>query len=396
MKRQAAGVDLSRLRRMNALSALHAVRAAGMPLTLTELATRTGLSRASVEDLAAELLTQGWIADVPPAAGTVGRPARRVRFRSEVGYVAGLDVGLHHVRAAVSDLSGNVLAATHTAVQPETPREERLAALDHVLAECMHTAGIDATSLWAIGAGTTGVVDPAGTVTLSNLAAGWTGVDLAGHLRTHCQGPVGVENDSRVAALAEHRKGAAQDISDAVYVHAGLQVSGALIIGGRIHRGFGGAAAEIGLLPMAAWESAPDHLTRSPAVPDGAAPQDAAGLVLAAARRGDTQAILSVDRFSSDLAAGTATMVATLDPEIVVLGGGLARSADILLPRLEAGLRSMCVRVPELRPSPLGDECVALGAVHLALDRVDQTLFETDGELRSPAVPAVAGHKATT
>ncbi|NEE01400.1 ROK family transcriptional regulator [Phytoactinopolyspora halotolerans] len=387
MKRPSTGADLNRLRRMNALSALNAVRTAGMPLTLSALAQRTGLSRASAEDLAGELFEQGWVVDVPPAAGTVGRPARRLRFRAEAGHVVGLDVGLHKVLAVVADLAGGVLGSARVGVQPETGRADRLSAADAAVRRALEDAGIGVEQLWSVGAGTTGVVDEDGTVVLSTLAAEWTGAPLGRHLGNVCAGPVAVDNDSRLAALAEHRRGAAIGVDDVVYVHAGLQVSGALIIGGRLHRGFSGAAAEIGSLPVAAWSTATRHLTECPAVPDETPVEEAAAAVLAAARRGDAEAILAVDRFSSDLSVGAATMVATLDPEVVVLGGGVARSADVLLPRLESELASMCVRVPELRPSPLGDECVALGAVHLALDRVDAALFGPQGELRPPGVP---------
>jgi predicted NBD/HSP70 family sugar kinase len=79
--------------------------------------------------------------------------------------------------------------------------------------------------------------------------------------------------------------------------------------------------------------------------------------------------------------------VLTLDPELVVLGGGFSRSADVLLPALNRALEPHCLRVPDIRPSALGEECVALGAACLALDHVDEQFFSPDGSISRPAAP---------
>ncbi|KRV48169.1 hypothetical protein AQ490_26265 [Wenjunlia vitaminophila] len=372
-ERQATGGDLAMLRRQNAFGVLQALRASAEPVTLTELASRAGLSRASAEDLAAELTEQGWAVEVPPAPGSVGRPARRYRFRAECGYVLGLDIGAYRVLAALADLGGNVVATARRPVLPETTRDRRLEAVDEVVTDCLTDAGVEAPQVWTTAAGTTGVVGAHGEVTLSGAATDWTGVPLADHLGDRCAGAVLVDNDTRLAALAERRLGAAREAQHSVYVHAGLHTSAALIIGGQVHRGHGGAAGEIGVLPITPWATAADRLARCGAVPAGVPYREAAAHVLGAARAGDAAALSAVDRYASDLALGLATMVATIDPELVVLGGGLAHSADVLLPRLRDRLGPLCVRTPDLRASPLGDDRVALGAIRWAIDHVETT-----------------------
>jgi predicted NBD/HSP70 family sugar kinase len=109
--------------------------------------------------------------------------------------------------------------------------------------------------------------------------------------------------------------------------------------------------------------------------PDGVPKGDAARYTFEAARSGDPVALAAVDTYVGHLALGASTMVMTLDPELVVLGGGFSRAADVLLPRLRRRLEEVCLRMPELRGSTLGEECVALGAVGRALDRLDQELF---------------------
>jgi predicted NBD/HSP70 family sugar kinase len=155
---------------------------------------------------------------------------------------------------------------------------------------------------------------------------------------------------------------------DFVYLLAGLRTGLGLVIGGRLHRGFGGAAGEIGALPAAGWIRAQEHLRRD----DGEA-----GDVFAAARAGDRSALAAVRRYVRDLSVGTAALVLTLDPQMVVLGGGFSRSADVLLDLLRRELDKQCIRTPEVLASQLGDEAVALGAVRLALDDAELRLFGT-------------------
>jgi predicted transcriptional regulator len=102
------GGDLARLRQLNALSTIGVLRGAPS-LTLTQLARRTGLSRPAAEDVVQELTGQGWVDEVAPVQGAMGRPARRYRFRAEAGHVVGIDVGAHKVLAIVADLDGSVV-----------------------------------------------------------------------------------------------------------------------------------------------------------------------------------------------------------------------------------------------------------------------------------------------
>ena len=90
-------------------------------------------------------------------------------------------------------------------------------------------------------------------------------------------------------------------------------------------------------------------------------------------------------RYTKDLAVGTAALVLTLDPQVVVIGGGFSRSADLISDVLQRELERLCLRVPEIRASTLGDESVALGALRLALDEVDDRLFGTG--LSAPVAP---------
>ncbi len=371
MNDEPSGGDLSRLRRLNALGVLRVLRDE-QPLTLTELAKRTGLSRASTEDVARELLARGWVSEVPPAAGTVGRPARRYRFRADAGRILGVDVGGHKILATVTDLEGVVLRQTRVTVSPRIGRRERLATLDDCVTRTLAAAGVTPDQVWSTGVATTGLVDGAGKVMLSDSLPEWTGVDLAEHLRRLVPGPVRVENDCKLAALAESWRGVARHARNVVFLLAGLRTGAGLIIDGKLHRGFSNAAGEIGALPAAGWLRAPQHLH------DWLGAGDDVERVFLAARDGDRAAIRAVRGYVRDIAVGASALVLTLDPEVVVIGGGFSRSADVLVAPLRRELDRWCLRTPEIRVSEFGDEGVALGAVRLALEQVEATQYDGD------------------
>jgi predicted NBD/HSP70 family sugar kinase len=384
MPDQPAGGDLSTLRHHNALAVIQVLRG-GSPLTLTEVSRLTGLSRPSTEDVVRDLLGQGWVQELGPVAGSMGRPARRYRFCAEAGHVLGVDIGGHKVLAALTDLEGTVVSTARRSVSAEAGRVERLAVVDMVIEQCLRDAGVSREDVWSAGVATTGLIDAAGRVLLSVALPEWTGVDLAGHVGRHVSGPVLVDNDSKLAALAESWRGVARHSRDVVYLLAGLRTGVGLIIDGKLHRGFANAAGEIGALPQVGWIRAQEHLRRWPDLPEGADPDDAAGQVFSAAREGDRRAAGVVRRYVKDVALGAAALVLTLDPELVVLGGGFSRSADVLLEPFRKELDKLCIRTPEVLTSALGDESVALGGVKLALDRLEVHVFDPQGGLAAPS-----------
>lgn len=382
MTKDLGGGDLSRLRQLNALAVIRTLRG-DSARTLTEIAKRTGLSRASTADVVRELLDRGWVAEVAPAAGTVGRPARLYRFRADAGRVIGVDIGGHKVLALVADLDGSVRHSSKVTVTPAMGRMERLAAVDRAIVSALAGAGLDPGEVWVTGVATTGLVDGTGRVMLSEALPEWTGVDVASHVGRLVAGPVLVENDSKLAALAESWCGVARYAKDVVFLLAGLRTGTGLIIDGKLHRGFGNAAGEIGALPAAGWIRALEHLKSPPGEPPPADPDAAVEGVFLAARGGDRKAAAAVRRYVRDIAVGASALVLTLDPELVVVGGGFSRSADLILEPLRRELDRWCIRTPEVRVSDLGDEGVALGAVRLALDHVDRELHD-GGALTTP------------
>lgn len=353
----AAG-DQTLLRRLNASAVLTALRDRH-PQTVRELATRIGLSRPTVEAAIAELLAGGWVDELAPEGGGMGRPARRYRFRAAARFVFGIDIGAHKVLGMLSDLEGRVVASRRVTVDPDDGARRRLTAARTVANRCLTAASVAPASVCAAGIGTPGVVDATGTVTITDVLPEWIGLPIAREIGRFLSCPVLVENDATLAALAERWRGAAPDVDDVVYILAGQRVGAGILIRGKPHRGYHGAAGEIAYAGFLGVNSV--------------IPLDET--VLAAAAGGEPRAVATVDDFTLQLATYVAALVLALDPELVVIGGGLSRSSDLLLPGLESALAGLCLVPPRLAASTMGDESVAIGALRLALDHAHRHLM---------------------
>ncbi|WP_414940651.1 ROK family protein [Amycolatopsis sp. cmx-11-51] len=362
-----SGGDPSLLRRLNAIAVLRALYAAE-ELTLTELVKASEVSRPTVEEIATDLGEQGLIEEVslsPDAPRPVGRPAKRYRFRPEAGHVAGLEIGPHKALCLVADLRGDVVGRARADLTPAMAAPDRLGVAHRVLGAAVE--GLP--NVRVLGVGTTGVVS-GGKVVRGERLPGWTGLDLPAEFGGGC--PVLAGNDTKLATLAEHWRGVAHGVDDVVYVRAGRTVSLGLLLDGNLHAGHNGAAGEIGALRQVGWYTALDRFL---AFGDGSGSAEATRRIFEALRDGDPEAEAIVAAFVTDLCVGVAATVLTVDPQLVVIGGGLAQAGDLLTAPLRTELARLCLFPVRVETSMLGDDSVALGAVRLALSRVERELF---------------------
>ena len=404
------------LRQINSAHVVATLRGAG-PLSLSDLATRTGLSRPTVGQVVDQLQASGLLAWVEPGqaqragqdgpdqrSGRSGRPARLVRFRSEAAYVVGIDIGRHKALVTVADLAGSIVARHREDASGASTSADLLAVLRTAARGALATAGIRRTDVASVAAGTPGLVDwPRGAVTLAPGLPGWK-IELARELRRSFRCPVQVENDANLAALAERRHGLARDAHTLVFIYWGERVGAGVLIGDRLHRGAANAAGEIGFLALdPGTTAAPDQFGRGPfermvgaeaivevgrsaaarhgGVLAGLDGTDTRGAeaVFAAAAQGDVAAVEAVHTIARRFARGLAPVLLVLDPDLVVIGAGVSRAGSALLAAIEDSVGPLTLVPPRLELSRLGDEAVALGAVELALADAETRLLPAPG-----------------
>jgi glucokinase len=309
----------------------------------------------------------------------------------------GVDLGGTKLLAAAVDADGSVLAEARLDTPDDGPAiaDAIVAAARAAASEAME-AGHPPTE--ALGVGAASMVTLGGRLVYAPNLAGIDGVDLDPLLTARVPWPVVVDNDANVAAWGEVVHGAGRGVAELLLVTLGTGIGGGIITGGRLLRGARGFAAEIGHFtvqiggPRCAcgqdghWEAlasgtALGRIAReaaaagqAPSVLAGAGGQVAAVLgehVVAAARAGAADALALLAGFADHVALGLAGLTAILDPELILIGGGLVQAGDLLLDPVRAAFpRHLEIGPegprPEIRAAALGVHAGAVGAAALA------------------------------
>ena len=236
----------SLLRELNDRAALELLLAEG-PLTRAQLSERTGVSKVTGSQVLARLEERGLVMIAGQQAGGRGPNAALYSVVPASAYVAGLYVELDQVSATVADVTGRRVA--DVTVDPNGADDPVGMVVDAIARACA-SAGIGLSRLSAVVIGSPGVLDPkTGAPRLAVNLPTWHEGVLDG-LRDVLHTPVVIENDVNLAAMAERADGAAAGQDDFAFVWLGGGLGLATVIGGTVLRGSGGAAGEIGWLPV--------------------------------------------------------------------------------------------------------------------------------------------------
>ena len=380
MRERGSGVrafDPTAMREANSSLTLRSLYLASGPLTMTELNRTTGLSRRTIELILTDLVTEGWVDPIEPGpASGAGRPPRLYAFRPEHALVGAVQFDTHSTEALVADLGGTVLGRSRRRLTNSTNPDLTLAEARAALLAAVDESGRSLEDFRAVGVAMGGAVDDDGTVVTLVNAPRWAGVRAADALSLPTGVRVIIDNDANLAALAEGALGAATDLASFMWLIVGNRAGSGIIIDGRIHRGFRGAAGEIveaNLLGTRAMEHNPFGLLTSP----DPAERKAGEAIVEVVRRGDAEAIAELDAFVAPFAQLLAVFAWTIAPPLIVLGGGLEVGADVLIPSLRAALEAAGAPAMELRASALGREAMLQGALRVAIMSVEHELFES-------------------
>ena len=244
-RRQKPGTP-SLLRELNDRAALELLLAEGA-LTRAQLSERTGVSKVTVSQMLARLEDRGLVMVAGEQASGRGPNAALYSVVRSSAYVAGLYVESDLVSAAIADVTGQRIA--DVSVDPNGADDPVGMVRDAVGRAC-ESAGIGPENLASVVIGSPGVLDPrTGAPRLAvNLPTWQEGVPDA--LREVLHTPVLIENDVNLAAMAERADGVAAGLDDFAFIWLGTGLGLAAVINGQVRRGIGGAAGEIGWLPV--------------------------------------------------------------------------------------------------------------------------------------------------
>ncbi len=375
------------------------------PISRARLAQVTGLSKQTTSEAVRLLEAAGWVGQRGRTQGKLGRSAIDYEIQADAAFVLGVDLGREKIRAALADLSGASVAETSA----PTDRRGGVRVVEQIFKlreELVRGASVDPARLRYAVVGTPGIVDAAtGAVHLAPNIAHLDSIDVVGLLRDGFACDIVVENDINLAALGEQWQGRGQGPRNLAFIALGTGLGMGLVMDGRLIRGVGGAAGEIGYLPLGADPFAPESrrtgaLERLVGAHGIIARYEAAGgkkglLVPAIFERletGDSAAIAVIDETARLLAMAAVSVCALVDPEQIVLGGSIGARPE-LIERIESLLPLCLTRPAPIVRSVLQERATIVGALATALSRLHNRLFgvtDLPGEFDLPPPPADA------
>ncbi|WP_371678502.1 ROK family transcriptional regulator [Streptomyces sp. NBC_01276] len=399
----------SLLRAMNDRAALELLLTHG-PLSRTRIGHLTGLSKPTASQLLARLEAAGLVVATGTDGGRPGPNAQLYTLNARAAHVGGLDVTPEGVVAAVADLSGTVVGCFEL---PYAEGAEAVAQVTAALDGAVAAAGLHREDLHRLVIATPGAFDPqTGRLRYASHLPGWHSPTLLDELAAALPMPVEYENDVNLAAVAEQRLGAARGHEDFVLLWNEEGLGAALVLGGRLHRGWTGGAGEVGFLPVPghplvrqvtrvnsggyqelAGAQVLPRLAREHGVPVPDAPGAATGTGPAAPGPQVAAAVALLRRAAAEpegphldflrsyatvLATGLASLVAVLDPELVVLSGAaISAGGDPLRTLLQDELAELAPSRPRLVAGEVRERPVLRGALESALAATREEVFDT-------------------
>ena len=383
------------------------VRAMDRPVSRSEITETLDVSRSKISLEVGWLIEAGLLVEEGLAKSEGGRRSSLLRIPRSAGLIAAVDLGATSTDVALSTLGGEIL--THMG-EPSDIKDGPRVVLDRVkelLADLLDRQRTDAQDVLAIGVGVPGPVEhSSGVLRSPPIMPGWNGFPISKVFSGEYGAPVFVDNDVNVMALGEHRDGIGKGEDDILFVKIGTGIGGGIIADGRLYRGSQGCAGDIGHICadpegpvclcgnkgcLEAMAAAPAIASRAEKYArEGLSPilkealDERSGLsardVGKAAALGDYYALEIIRESGRLVGQVIAMLVSTLNPSLVVVGGGVANIGHSLL----AEIRSTVYR----RSLPL-----ATRNLSVVLSKLDEmagvtgaSVLAAEGVLQAPRI----------
>lgn len=397
-------------------SGLTSIRLNNMGLVLTflrdhgahsraRIATETGLSKATISTLIAELVERRLVVEgATQKQGGVGRPGLNVELDGRSVAGIGVEINVDYLCMVAVDLSGRVVREViHALDTPTLSAEEVMGRIAERIDECvvsLRSAGIEPVGV-TIGA--PGFTDTENGIVRGAPNLGWVDVSLADGVRERLTSgviPIHVENDAKLGAVAEYAVARPDGVHDLLYVTGDIGVGGGIIVGGQLMPGVNGFSGEIGHMPLdpqarpcdcgrvGCWErwvgldgflelvADPDDMVRDAVTPL----PDRLREVKRRLAAGDERAVAAIASVVQGLNLGLSLLADVLDPARIVLGGYFAWFDDELVAPVRLSVQESRLNTfreaIEVQASKLGLTATARGGADSAISVVfdDPTL----------------------
>ncbi|NUN10632.1 MAG: ROK family transcriptional regulator [Ignavibacteriaceae bacterium] len=365
-----------------------------------EIAKRLGLARSTVTEIVKEIIDSGFVNEVGTGKSKGGRRPIVLEFQDDTKCILGIDIGQNHVSVALTNLRGKLI---HWVERSHPVRHDLEGTLNLVieLSDICLTRAKISQQLMGIGVSLPSPIDPVNPGVIPEVVLPeWGGRNKLERIAQKYNVPVYIDNDANLGAIAEHRWGAGRGVDDMIYIKSSTGIGAGYILDGQIYRGATGSAGEIGHLPIDiygkrcvcglrgclvtyvgqhALEARAEQLFND--YPESTLKGKKPSIIDIedAALSGDTLALRVVREAADYLGTAIAGWLNVMNPRMVIFGGDLARTGELLLEPIREKFRHCTivnsVADVKITTGELGAQAVAIGAATLA---IEETFAETD------------------
>lgn len=363
----------------------------------TEIANQLHFSKPTAMRIIDRLMADGLVRSVGQKEGGKGRSRELLELNTADNLVVGIDVGGSHISGVITNIGGEIIRDIRTKVVWKTP-EENFETLAGVIRKVLGWPRDNKANLLGIAIGIPGIIESQRGVVKLAPSLEWADFPLLGKLEEIFDLPVIIENDVNLAALGEHWFGAGVGVDNLIMIAIGTGIGAGIILDGKLHRGFRESSGEIGyLIPgiqfldnqypgfgaleiIASGRGIAERGAekRQKLVPGPAVPDIDAAYVFQAARDGENWAVQVIAETVDYLSLAVANITVCFDPELIILGGGVSGSVDLLIEPIIKRITGAIPKVPRIEGSVLGENASILGSVVCVFQKVtDYAVVQT-------------------
>ncbi len=376
------------------LTILELIRRRG-PLTRTEISKETELNIVTVSNYINNYIDKGLVLEGGLDVSTGGRRPVMVELNPKAGFVIGVGVDLFNEIGLLTDLQANVLVRIKRP-RPTGNDQDIIDSLVKLVEDLIDKSELESSKIKGLGIGIPGVVDRrAGTIRWPDQMSSIYISAVKNMMEQKFNIPTFLENDATVAACGERDFELESGIKDLIFMYSGIGCG--IIINSQIYHGTTGCAGELGLIDLseeekkqfgglARWEAdlgitseakkllSEDRKSKIVDLVNGDMERINMKVVIDASRDGDELATELVKKAGRELGTKIAYLVNFLNPEVVVIGGGIERAGSIILDEIKNTIRSKSLQevsnILRIVPTQLGEDSIALGAVSLVIQEI--------------------------
>ena len=367
------------------------------PISRADISKITKLTRSTVSSIVDYLIRKDLIKEIGLTSSGVGRKAILLELNSKAYYSIGVDLGTLHTTITIIDLLGRIEKRIEYPTNCQLEKDNILEKLKANIYNIIKNSGLKRKKIAGIGVAAPGLIDKKGTMLITP-NFGWRDTPLREILKKKFYIPVFVDNNVNAMALAESEFGKGQGVKNFVFINVGMGIGAGVVINGELFHGESNCTGEIGHTTvdyngpkcscgnngcLEVMASGPAIAKRAiKAIKEGEKSliselvnydlnQISAEIVATAANQEDKLGRSIMEETGEYLGTGVANIINLFNPELVIVGGGVARAGDVIFEPLKKAVQkrafSVSAKVAKIIPVSLGKDCTVIGAAALVL-----------------------------